>query len=59
LIPESDAAYLNGGKEGGGIFCISCRDASPSFDVKEGVLDEMLGAVEILVIGTLVDSVSL
>jgi hypothetical protein len=59
VSPESDAAYLDGGKEGGGIFRISGGDASPSFDVKEGVLDEMPEAVEILVIGALVDSVSL
>ena len=57
--PESDAAYLDGSQEGGGVFCITGGDPSPSFDVKEGVLDKVPEAVEILVIGALGYSVSL
>ena len=59
MSPEGDAAYLDGGKERGGVFGISGGDAPPAFDVKEGVLNEMSEAIEIPVIGSLVDPVSL
>ena len=57
--PESDAAYLDSSQEGGGIFRITSGDSSPSFDVKEGVLDKVPEAVEILVVVALVYPVSL
>jgi hypothetical protein len=50
---------LDGSQEGGGIFRITGGDPSPSFDVKEGVLNKVPEAVKILVIGALVYSVSL
>jgi GTPase len=39
--PDGDAAYVDGCKEGGGILGVTSGNTSPSFDVKEGILDEV------------------
>lgn len=44
---------MDGGEEGGGVFGISCGNATPSFEVKKSVLDEMSEPVQIFVIRSL------
>jgi len=44
---------VDGSEEGGGVFGIACCDATPAFEVEEGVLDQMPQFVQILVIRSL------
>jgi hypothetical protein len=41
MSPDGDASYVDGCKEGGGILGVTSGDPSPSFDVKEGIFDEV------------------
>ena len=47
------------GEEGGGVFCVSCGDAAPSFQVQESVFDKVAKFVEIFIIRPLNDTVFL
>jgi hypothetical protein len=40
---------LYSGEEGGGVFCVSCSDAAPSFQVQESVFDEVAKFVEFFI----------
>ena len=48
---------MNGGEERGGVFGVSCCDAAPSFEMKEGVFDQMTQLVKVLIIRSLRGSV--
>ena len=50
ISPEGDASYLDGGEEGGGVFGVSCCDAAPSFEMEEGIFDQMAQLVQVFVI---------
>ena len=41
---------MDSSHEGGGVFGVSCCDAPPSFEVEEGVFDQMPDFVEVFVI---------
>ena len=41
---------MDGGEEGGGVFGVACRDATPAFEVEEGIFDQMPQLVQILVV---------
>ena len=49
---------MDGNKEGCGVLCIASSNATPTFEVKEGVFNEMPQTVEIFVIRPLDLSVS-
>ncbi len=50
---------MYGGEEGLGVFGVSCGDAAPSFQVQEGVFDEVAKFVELFIIRPLNDTVFL
>lgn len=44
---------MDGGEEGGGVFGVACRDATPAFEVQKGVLDAISQLVQILIMRAL------
>ncbi len=49
MRPESDAANLDGGEKGRGVFGIARGDSAPALEMKEGILDQMAQFVEVAV----------
>jgi len=50
MSPESDAADLDGGQEGSGVFGVAGGNAPPTLEVEEGIFDQMTQFVEIPVV---------
>ena len=48
---------MHGGKEGEASFCITCGDATPSLEVKKGVLDQVAYTVQSFVIIALLPAI--
>ena len=59
LWPENETSDLYSGEEGGGVFCVSCGDAAPSFQVQESVFDEVTKFVEFFITRLLNETVFL
>ena len=51
--PQGQAPDVNEGEEGGSSFGVACRDASPAFEVEEGILHQMAQFIEVLVVRAL------
>ncbi|SDZ04715.1 hypothetical protein SAMN05421755_10929 [Nitrosomonas sp. Nm33] len=41
---------MDGGEEGSGVFSVSCGNAAPSFQVQEGIFDQVSGLIQIFII---------
>jgi len=39
--PEGDTSNLYCGKERRGVFCVSCSNATPPFEMKKSIFDKM------------------
>ena len=50
FCPQRDTSDLYCGKEGEASFCITCGDATPSLEVKKGVLDQVPYTVQFFVV---------
>ena len=57
MSPKDEASDLDGGEERGSVFGVSCRDAAPSFEVKERVLDQLTPFVKVFIVRSLRGSV--
>ena len=51
--PEDNAADLNESKESGSLFGIAGCDPPPTFEMQEGVLDQMAQFIEMLIVFSL------
>lgn len=50
---------MDGSEKGSGVFCISCGNAAPSFQVQEGIFDQVSGLIQIFIIQPLSTTVFL
>ena len=57
FCPQRDTSDLYCGKEGEASFCITCGDATPSLEVKKGVLDQVAYTVQSFVIIALLPAI--
>lgn len=57
LGPEGDASDLDGGEERGGVLGVSGCDAAPSFEMEEGVFNQVALLVQVFVLRPLRRSV--
>ena len=50
LSPQSNASDLDGSKEGGRVFGVTCSNAAPSLEVKKRIFDQVSQLVECSII---------
>jgi len=59
IEPESEAADLDSGEEGCGVFGVTRGDTTPSFEMKKSVFNQMAKCIEVFIIRPPVRSVFL